>query len=89
MNKRNLNIFIGFIIAFFVVGLILRLLPYFLLAGCIAWIGMKIYGFFRRDKEPKEFNKYEYTYENEEINKDDDLNDVDTSKAIDVDYKEL
>ncbi|MDD6796389.1 MAG: hypothetical protein PUE01_13465 [Clostridiaceae bacterium] len=85
MNKNSLNIFIGILVTFLVFGLILKLVPFFLITGVIVWAGIKVYGFFSNKKFKKKSidNSFETT---SDYQVNDDFN---TSEAIDVDYKDV
>jgi Ca2+/Na+ antiporter len=73
------------IIIFVVVKLFIIALPFLLLAGVITWIVYKIYSFYRTKKYTESKNDdYNKTYSN-----NNEKDDTDTSKAIDVDYKDV
>lgn len=88
MNNRTLKTIIYILVAFLIIGVILKILPYVILGGIVAYIAFKFYGFIKgkaNKEEPKtnsysETSSYTGSYKKE---------DIDTSEAIDVDFKEV
>lgn len=95
MNKSTmktiLNVFIGVVIFLFAVSLFINILPFLLIGGALIYFCIKVYGYFKmkKNKNNKQYTTETYTYSSN--SKENIYNDdiVDTSEAIDVDYKEI
>ena len=91
MNKgtfRNIiYVILGFMIFSAILSLFFRILPFLVIGGGVIYLLIKINGYFKKEKMTKEYNSYK-----SESNSNDEFyeNDyVDTSEAIDVDYKDV
>ena len=90
MNKNNLKTYLYTIsiciIIFGVIKIFFAALPYLLLAGFATWIGFRVYNFIKTKKgDVSTRANYESTKTKDDENKD----GFDTSKAIDVEFKEV
>lgn len=90
MNKSNVKTFLYTIliclIIFGVMKFLFVALPYIIIAGVVTWLSFKVYNFFKSKKGNSTNNsKNEPKISDVEVNKD----SVDTSKAIDVDFKDV
>jgi hypothetical protein len=90
MNKSNLKTFLYTalicIIVFGVIKLFFVALPYLVMAGILTWIGVKVYSFFKSKKSNVTSKE---NYESTTTKVDDNKDGFDTSKAIDVDFKDI
>ena len=91
MNKgtfRNIiYVILGFMIFSAILSLFFRILPFLVIGGGVIYLLIKINGYFKKEKMTNEYNSYK-----SESNSNDEFyeNDyVDTSEAIDVDYKDV
>lgn len=92
MNKSNLKTFLYTalicILVFGVIKLFFVALPYLLLAGIVTWIVVKVYTFFKTKKSNvTSKDNYETTTTTTKV--DENKDGFDTSKAIDVDFKDV
>lgn len=75
------------LIVFGAISIFFRILPYLILTGIVIWIVVKIYGLFNSKKiSAARENKFTATTNKEEKDNNDG---VDTSEAIDVDFKDV
>lgn len=100
--NRNFKIAMYFIITIIIIGLVaaafIAILPYVILAAVVLWGIFKIKGYLNRRKYKNQYEEnnenhsetYTYRSSNDETNEyESNDDDLDTSKAIDVDYEEL
>ena len=94
--NRNFKMAMYFLITILVIGavatLMIRILPYVIIIGLIIWAIFKIRKYINKGKN--EYNTYEkttaYTSSDDNLhNEENDDEDYDTSKAIDVDYEDV
>ncbi|MBD7912184.1 MULTISPECIES: hypothetical protein [Clostridium] len=87
MNKIDFKPILYILIGVLAIGLFFKVLPYLLIGGFVIYVVLKVYGFFK-SKSIKNSNKSaSYTYDTNTQSYAED--DVDTSEAIDVDYKDV
>ena len=80
---------IGTICIVFLVGSIfIRILPWLILIGAIAYIIIKIMGFIKVKKEQKNSNDIKNNYRNQDINKE-STDDYTNGEVIDVEYEDV
>jgi len=87
MNKNSLNMIIYLVLVVVIVGVFLRLLPYLLIFGVIIWGIVKIYKFFNIKPYSANDTKKSNHYKVEENTVD--VDEMDKSEVIDVDYKDV
>lgn len=87
MNKNSFNIIIYIVLVVVIVGVFLRLLPYLLIFGGVIWGIVKIYKFFNRKPYSANDTKASSHYKVEENIVD--IDEMDISEVIDVDYKDV
>lgn len=73
-------------IAFFVLSIILKILPWLLLAGVIGYAVVKIVGFIKEKSKKKKVNGYENTNDYSYTEQNDDYT---TGEVIDVEFEDI
>ena len=73
------------IIIFAVVRLFFVALPYLIIAGVVAWVSFKLFSYFKSKKSGVTSRG---KYQPSDVKEPDNQDDLDTKKAIDVDFKD-
>ncbi len=87
MNKSYLKTILYIIIGVIVAVVFVRILPYLLLAGGVAYVVLKIVRYLKDKTDGVRFeNNSSYTSNSDKVHTEDE---VDPSQAIDVDFKDV
>jgi len=86
--KRYIYIIGTICIVFLVGSIFIRILPWLILIGAMAYIIIKVMGFIKVKKEQKNSNDIKNNYRNQDINKE-STDDYTNGEIIDVEYEDI